>query len=119
MAWNIDDAGVNRLAIRRGEIQFGETKLNRDLPRFFFGQAIWISSSERFHERALAVIDVARRGDDEMPGAHIIFETTKHTKLAKNYKTNRLIPFCSLVTLKLIISPTGIFDSRMYVRICA
>ena len=70
MAGNVDDACVNRLAIRRGQIQFGETELNRDFPRFFFRQAVRISSGQRFYECALAVIDVARRGDDEMLFCH-------------------------------------------------
>ena len=73
MAWNIDDACVNRLASGRGQIQFGETELNRDLPRFFFRQAVGISSSQRFHQRALPVVHVTRGGDDEMPGRHVSF----------------------------------------------
>ena len=70
MAWNIDDARVNGLAIRRGQIQFGKTELNGDLPRFFLRQAIRIRSSERFHQRALAMIDMARRRNDEMASCH-------------------------------------------------
>jgi len=72
VAGNVDDACVNRLAIRRGQIQFGETELNRDFPRFFFRQAVRISSGQRFDECAFAVIDVACCGDHEVPGAHFL-----------------------------------------------
>ena len=72
VTWNINDACVNRLAVHGGQIQFGETELNRDFPRFFFRQAVRISSGQRFDECAFAVIDVARRGDDEVPDAHFL-----------------------------------------------
>ena len=43
-----------------------EAELDGDLSRFFFGQAIWINSGERFNERTLAVIDVTGGRENEM-----------------------------------------------------
>src|SRR5206468_9961872 len=116
---NIDNSDVEFLAVRAGEIQFGETQVDSNSARFLFRKAVEIGSGQRLNQRALAVIDVTCGGDDEMASGHAFFLTTKDTKRTKGYKTKRWIPFCNFVTLKLIIKPTGIFDSRMYVRICA
>ena len=43
-----------------------EAKLDCDLSRFFFRQAIGISSGERLDKRALAVIDVTGGRENEM-----------------------------------------------------
>jgi len=50
-----------------------EAQVDRDLPRFFFGQAVGINSSKRFNEGAFAVIDVTGRRDDEMYFGHATF----------------------------------------------
>ena len=70
MTGNIHDAGVNFVAARRGQIQFGEAEIDGDLSPFFLRQAIRIRSSQRLHQRAFAVINVTCRGDNEMPSGH-------------------------------------------------
>jgi hypothetical protein len=50
-----------------------EAQLDRDLPRFFLGQAIGISSRECFNQRALAVIHVTSRRKNEMFLGHVSF----------------------------------------------
>jgi len=47
-----------------------EAELDGDLSRFFLGQAIGISSGERFDQRALAVIDVTGGRENEMLFGH-------------------------------------------------
>src|SRR5437870_12571235 len=70
MAGNIDNSGVNFVAVRRSEIQFRETEIDGDAPRFFLRQTIGISSSQRFHQCALAMIDMASPRDDKMLFCH-------------------------------------------------
>ena len=60
-----------------------EAKLDRDLSRFFFGQAVGINSSERFNEGALAVIDVAGRREDEMLLCHRPYNSRLATVVAQ------------------------------------
>jgi len=58
------------LAFGPDEIQFGKTQINGDSARFLLGQSVRISSGQRFYQRAFAVIDVARCGNDEIPSGH-------------------------------------------------
>ena len=48
MAGDINDAGVNFVAVWRGYIQRGETEIDCDLPFLFLRQTIGINSSQRF-----------------------------------------------------------------------
>jgi hypothetical protein len=73
MAWNINDACVNLFASRRGQIQFSETKIDCDVSLLFFRQPIGICSSQRFYQCALAMIDVPRGRNDEMPSRHFAY----------------------------------------------
>ena len=68
----IHNAGVNFVAARRGQIQFGEAEIDGDLSPLFLRQTIRIRSRERFHQRAFAMIDVTCRGDNEMPSGHFV-----------------------------------------------
>ena len=70
VTWDIDDAGVEFLALEPDEIQFGKTQINGDSARFLLGQSVRISSGQRFYQRAFAMIDVARCGNDEIPSGH-------------------------------------------------
>ena len=64
---NVDNSGMNSA----GQIQLGETEVDRDLARFLFGQPVGIGPGKRFDQSALAVIDVTSRGNDEMARNHI------------------------------------------------
>ena len=44
----------------------GKTEIDRNAARFFLRQPIRIDAGERFDQRALAVIDVPGRCEDEM-----------------------------------------------------
>ena len=78
-----------------------ETEIEGDASRFFLGQSVWVGASERLDQRALAMVNMPGRGDDEMfhDALSFNFETTKDTKSTKNYRTKRLMPFCGFVTL--------------------
>ena len=73
VAGHIDDADMELLLVGSLQNQLCEAELDGDLSRFFFGQAIGINSGERFDQRALAVIDVTGRRDDEMYFGHATF----------------------------------------------
>ncbi len=73
MARYIDNADVEPLLVRPIKNQLGKAELNCDLSRFFFRQAIGISSRERLDKRALAVIDVTGSRNDEMLFGHVSF----------------------------------------------
>ena len=60
-----------------------EAQFDRDLPRFFFGQAIGISSRECFNQRALAVIHVTSRRNDEMFLCHRPYNSRLATVVAQ------------------------------------
>src|SRR5437867_13235297 len=66
VAGHIDDADVEPLLVSALQNQLCEAELDGDLSRFFLGQAIGISSGERFDQRALAVIDVTGSRENEM-----------------------------------------------------
>src|ERR1700694_1849568 len=63
---DIDNSGMDLLAVRSVEIQFGKSEIDCDLPGLLFRQTIGVAAGERFDQCALAVIDVARGRDDEM-----------------------------------------------------
>ncbi len=48
--------------------QFREAQLDGDAAFFFLGQAIGVDAGQRFDERGLTVVDVARRAEDEIRG---------------------------------------------------
>ena len=50
----------------RRQVQVGEAEVDRDTARLLFRQAIGVGAGQRLDQRALAVIDVAGGGDDEM-----------------------------------------------------
>ncbi len=66
MPGHIDNSDMESLLVRPFENQLCEAELNRDLSRFFLGQSIGIGSSERFDQRALAMIDVPGSRENEM-----------------------------------------------------
>lgn len=47
-----------------------EAEIDGDASRFFLGQPIGIGASKRFDQRALAMIDVAGRGENEVRFVH-------------------------------------------------
>ena len=49
-----------------------ETEFDRDFPRLLLRQPIRIGPSERFDERALAVIHMAGRGENEVFFGHML-----------------------------------------------
>ncbi len=49
-----------------GQLEMGETKIDRDPARFFLGQPIGIDAGQRLDQRGLAVIDMARRGENKV-----------------------------------------------------
>ena len=59
-----------------------EAQVDRDLPRFFFGQAVGINSSKRFNEGAFAVIDVTGRRENEMLLCHRPYNSPLATVVA-------------------------------------
>ena len=66
MTRNIHDSDANLFLVQSGETQFSEAEIDRDTARLFFGQAIGVSSSQRFDEGALAVIDVSSGRENEV-----------------------------------------------------
>ena len=58
---NVEDSGPGD-----GKLQVGKAEVDGDSARLLFRQAVGIGAGQRFHERALAVIDVTGGGDDEM-----------------------------------------------------
>ena len=70
VAGHIDDADMEPLLVSALQNQLCEAELDGDLSRFFLGQAIGISSGERFDQRALAVIDVTGGCENEMFRGH-------------------------------------------------
>src|SRR3954453_16860261 len=69
VARNIHDCDVNTFVVRTAQIQFGETEIDRDLARFLFRQPIRVGSGQGFYQRALAMIDMAGRRNNEMFGS--------------------------------------------------
>src|SRR5512147_1534024 len=67
MARDINDACLNSVAVWRGCIQCSETKIDGDLSLFLLWQTIGIGAGQRCNQRAFAMINVARCGDDKMP----------------------------------------------------
>ena len=49
------------------ELDVGEAEVDRDPAGLLFREPIGVGAGERAHQRALAVVDVARRPDDEGP----------------------------------------------------
>ena len=47
------------------DLRVGEPEFDADAPRLFFLQPIRVNARERTHQRALAVVDVPGRADDE------------------------------------------------------
>src|SRR2546427_5585958 len=52
----------------RGLLEEGEPEVDRDPARLLLGQTVGVDAGERLHQRGLAVIDVARRADDDVLG---------------------------------------------------
>src|SRR5260221_1522411 len=83
VAGNIDNPDVNLFALRSGEIEFGKSEIDRNAARFFFRQSVRISSGQRFDQCALAVIDVAGGGEDEIL-CHRDVETVRMASTSKS-----------------------------------
>ena len=47
------------------DLDMGEPEIDRDAARLLFLQPIGIDPGQRAHQRALAVVDVPRRADDD------------------------------------------------------
>ena len=60
MARNVDERQMQALDCR-----MGETEIDGDASRLFLLEPVRIGAGQRLHERALAVVDVARRSDDD------------------------------------------------------
>ena len=72
MARNINNSRLNFVAIWRRYIQCGETKIDCDPPFLFLWETIGIGTGQRFDQRALAMINMACCGNDEMTRRHFV-----------------------------------------------
>ena len=64
MAWHVNECEVDV-----ARLQMREAKIDSDAARLFFLQAIRIGAGQCAHERALSMVDVTSRADDN--GTHI------------------------------------------------
>jgi ceramide glucosyltransferase len=62
MARNIDEAETEGWS----ELEVGEAKIDGDAAALFFLEAVGVDAGERFHQRGLAVVDVACGSDDDV-----------------------------------------------------
>jgi hypothetical protein len=53
-----------------GLFEEGEAQVDGDAARFLLGQPVGVRPGQRLDERGLAVVDVARGADDDMPRGH-------------------------------------------------
>ena len=60
---HVDEGGRDALP----ELHVGEAQVDRDAAGLLLREPVGVGAGERAHERALAVVDVARRPDDEGP----------------------------------------------------
>src|SRR3954468_8037095 len=65
---HVHDSNTKKLAVVRPDIKMGKAELDRNLTRLFFRESIGIDAGQGLDQRALPMIDVSRRSDDEMPG---------------------------------------------------
>src|SRR5438067_12463617 len=82
VSWNIDNPDVNLFALRSGEIEFGKSEIDRNATSFFFRQTIRIGSSQRFDERALAMVDMAGGGENEI--CHRVVQAVRMASMTRS-----------------------------------
>ena len=114
VARHVDDAQTKgRRRRRRGrQLQVGKAEIDGDAARLLFRQAIGIGAGQRLDQRALAVIDVAGGGDDEVLAVGHRRDVTSGRRRAERADHVRVLPRKNRPQIELERAARDVADHR-------